>query len=326
MSGTRWKMPTIAAGLLLCGCDPRDVSETLRQPEFSGVCGVRLSADASTSSFDIVKALDEWDADFCRWDVEGRSLIAMQAALDVCPTLTTSGGVNAEAVRFGTVADWERQCGAMGIQATDLAHFTLRDRLKTYPAACLVWSERSEHPARTYRGSKVSIRDLGAQFYKRHSMPIFASHVKENAVIFWMAEEPTIDLGAAVEEIVALGRDYGFQLTQRGCTEQEASGTDERVFPDDGSGRAGSTYSFSGPDPFGGRVFTIAVADDAIMFEGQAVTIEQLKTHLDRLKDITPLPNVVVVANADTSYQSLAQVMTMMHRAGLTKLGVIGGQ
>jgi len=230
MSGKRWKISTIAAGLLLCGCAPRDASETLRQPEFSGVCGVRLSADAATTSLDVAKALDEWDADFCRWDVEGRSLIAMQSALDVCPTLKTSGGINAEALQFGRIADWERQCGGMGIQATDLAHFTLRDRLKASPAACLIWSERSQRPARNYRGSELSISQLGGQLYKRHGMPILASHVKENAVIFWMAGDSRIHLEDAVEEIVALGRGYGFQLTRRECTEKEASGTDERVF------------------------------------------------------------------------------------------------
>lgn len=321
-----WHGALLITFFAVAGCTPGKIPEQARVPQFSGICGLRISsADNADPTLDVANALRNQNAEFCRWDVKGRSLIAQQVAIEACPPLKSVDGVKAEAFAFASLIDLQDQCGTMGIQVTDLAHFTLRNRLPSHTALCVTWIRRDERPVLFNNGSRVEIFDLGRQLFQHQAIPVFASFVKAESMTIWLVSDPSASHESVVGDIVTAARDYGFDLVQRSCTSEEAAGSDPRVFPQDGSGSPAPTYTFFGADPFGGPAFTIAVSrDGAMMFEGQAVTLAQLQARVDLIKGNEPRPTVVVVGSAGASHRDLAPVMAMIERAGLAKGGVMG--
>lgn len=318
-----YRLSLLLMALSLTGCEPQ-AGEELREPQFAGVCGLRLSIEDSTKTLDVEQALADQHAEFCHWDEDGSGIIARQVAMEACPPLSSIGDVKAEAFKFASASDLQLQCATRGIQITDLAQFTLRDQLAAHVAVCVTWTRRDERPSRLYNGARVAIDELGSHLYKRLALPIFATFVKGQSVTIWMVPDPAIDATSAARNIVAAARDYGYDLVGYGCSPEQSAGSDLKAFNTEAPG---PTYSYSGGDPFRGAVYTIAISNDgAVMFDGQAVTLEQLQGRIDSIKDLEPKPNVVVTTGAATRYRNLAPVMAIVQRAGLAKGGVIGGR
>ena len=70
----------------------------------------------------------------------------------------------------------------------------------------------------------------------------------------------------------------------------------------------------------------VITADDRLLWNGEAITPEQLRLFLDLTTQLDPVPELQIQPVADARYETVDEVLVIAKRAGVTKLGFVGNE
>ncbi len=66
--------------------------------------------------------------------------------------------------------------------------------------------------------------------------------------------------------------------------------------------------------------------NDAILFNGESITLEGLQIVLEEVAQMEPQPDVQLEPDARASYEMSAQVLRVIKKSGVTKFGFVGNE
>ena len=78
------------------------------------------------------------------------------------------------------------------------------------------------------------------------------------------------------------------------------------------------------PDPMKNKL--VITAEDQIMWNGQGISLEELRALLKTTKQMTPEPELRFEPDGKSSYEKSAKVLQVIKLSGVTKFGFVGNE
>jgi len=216
---TRTLAAAIAA-LVASACGPVAPTEQLAQ--FTGVCGLLISADANAPIQDLNTLLTSHNAKFCRWALGRREMLAFRTPHikvnspepDICELSELEDPSKIRFTAFKDLRDFSTACFEHGIQISHPELFTLKDRLPSMPQRCFAWSRVEKRSPLLSEPNPVWLVN---QLYQEYTLPVFASHVDEDHISFWLDVPSETSAETVAQHMTLAAEREGLVLTPAEC-------------------------------------------------------------------------------------------------------------